>query len=355
MESKTLKVAMVHRDLPCVPDRGGVSYHVHYLANHLVERQHEVTIFSTDPKPRDAKYQVHQIQIAPSLRRSKLFQLQIWPVLVARQDYSAFDIIHAHGDSQFLRSNSTPVVRTFYGSALAEALSAGKLRRKISQLSMYPLEWLSGKTAAMPTAISHTTAEHFPFIDTIVPCGVDLKQFKPTKDKSPNPSILFVGMLESRKRGNLLVDVFKKQVKPVIRNAELWLVCPEHIQQDGVMCYGKVSLHELAELYRKAWIFCLPSSYEGFGIPYIEALAAGTPVIATSNKGANEVLAEGTYGIICGEPELGQTLIDTIHNNDLRRELANEGLRYVSRFSWDKIVPRYECIYNSLLSKKQCH
>lgn len=54
---------------------------------------------------------------------------------------------------------------------------------------------------------------------------------------------------------------------------------------DGVRVLGKVSLERLTEFYRRAWLFCLPSSYEGFGVPYIEAMASGTAVVATRIRG----------------------------------------------------------------------
>ena len=57
-------------------------------------------------------------------------------------------------------------------------------------------------------------------------------------------------------------------------------------------------LERLIELYQQAWLFCLPSSYEGFGVPYIEAMSCGTPVVATPNAGAREVLEEMAGGTL---------------------------------------------------------
>ena len=53
----------------------------------------------------------------------------------------------------------------------------------------------------------------------------------------------------------------------------------------GITVLGRLDDEELAREYRAAWVFCLPSSYEGFGIPYAEAMASGTPVVATPNPG----------------------------------------------------------------------
>ena len=51
----------------------------------------------------------------------------------------------------------------------------------------------------------------------------------------------------------------------------------------GVRVLGRLGAEALADAYRRAWVFCLPSDYEGFGIPYAEALASGTPVALLTN------------------------------------------------------------------------
>ena len=78
----------------------------------------------------------------------------------------------------------------------------------------------------------------------------------------------------------------------------------------GVEVLGRLDDEALAEAYRRAWVFCLPSDYEGFGIPYAEALASGTPVVATPNVGARYVLDDGRAGVIVDLPELGRALVD---------------------------------------------
>ncbi len=67
-------------------------------------------------------------------------------------------------------------------------------------------------------------------------------------------------------------------------------------------------MEELTGLFQQAWVFCLPSTYEGFGVPYLEALAAGTPVVATKNPGACEILRDGEFGIIAPDADLGPVL-----------------------------------------------
>jgi glycosyltransferase involved in cell wall biosynthesis len=94
----------------------------------------------------------------------------------------------------------------------------------------------------------------------------------------------------------------------------------------------------------------LPSAYEGFGRPYVEALASGTPVVATPNPGAIEVLAHGRYGEICDPVDLGATLVRLLGDNDRRRELAREGLARARDFDWNRVTRDYVEVYLNVIT-----
>jgi glycosyltransferase involved in cell wall biosynthesis len=151
--------------------------------------------------------------------------------------------------------------------------------------------------------------------------------------------------MKGRKRGSLLVELFRKEVLAEVPNAVLWAVCDEPIEGEGVQWFGRVSTRLLSELYRKAWVFCLPSSYEGFGVPYIEAMASGTAVVATGNRGALEVLQNGTCGIISGEERLGRRLVQVLRDSRLREFLERAGLERAQAFGWDIVCKAYEALY----------
>jgi phosphatidylinositol alpha-mannosyltransferase len=155
-----------------------------------------------------------------------------------------------------------------------------------------------------------------------------------------------VGSLKGRKRGNLLVELFQKEVLPELPHAVLWAVCDDQVEGAGIEWFGRVSTRLLCELYRKAWVFCLPSSYEGFGVPYIEAMASGTAVVATPNRGAVEVLQNGTCGIITGEDRLGRKLLQVLRDSRLRSFLERTGLERAQSFGWDIVCKAYESLYS---------
>jgi phosphatidyl-myo-inositol alpha-mannosyltransferase len=337
-----MKIAMTHVDLPN-ESKGGVAFQAHYLANALVDRGHHVTMFTLSPSDADCRYHVHQFTIPPRLRRFKAF---IFATYLARTDFSEFDILHTHGDN-YLLWNRHPQIRTFHGSAQDEARSAVRLRRRLYQTVLAGLEPVSSWLADISVGVSRATQARIPGISMIIPCGVNTMHFSPGR-KSIQPSLLFVGTVEGRKRGQFLTEVFMREVRPRFPYAELWMVSDRSVMGDGVINFGKISLETLSHLYQRAWLFCLPSTYEGFGVPYIEAMAAGTPVVATPNPGAQEVLRGGEYGLIADDAELGQHINQLLSDQSLRDTYARKGLDRAQSFTWSSIVTQYETLYHQL-------
>ena len=149
-------------------------------------------------------------------------------------------------------------------------------------------------------------------------------------------------MLDSRKRGRELLREFSNVVRARVPNAELWIVRDSQpIEVPGVKVFGQVSQALLVELFQSAWCFCLPSSYEGFGVPYIEAMACGTPVVTTPNPGGLEVTDNGKFGVVSDLDNIGEELVMLLESRERRHELAEDALAYVQRFDINKIAQNY--------------
>src|SRR5262249_231102 len=153
-------------------------------------------------------------------------------------------------------------------------------------------------------AISRNTQKYIPFIKHVIPCGVDLRAFTPGVARSARPALLFVGTMHGRKRGAMLLEMFRATIKPAVPEAAFWAVCENKVEGEGIKWFGRIPTPELIELYRTAWVFCLPSTYEGFGVPYIEAMACGAPVVASPNVGAVEVTDNGRCGLVARDGDL---------------------------------------------------
>lgn len=336
---------------------GGVPMQVHHQAAALTKRGHDVTVFSLYPGYEDAPYNVHVVRLPriweAHVQRLRGLAMLLFPWYLAKESFDDFDVIHAHGDSHFVRTR-TPVLRTFYSTGIDQALHARTWRRRIGMLSLVPFELASGYRADTIIYQSEAQARWTPWLKgKVIPNGVDIASFQPGTRRSPHPSILFVaGTMGGSKRGQLLIDAFRNEVRRHVPDADLWMVCPERPKAPGVVALGSVTPERLRELYQQAWVFCLPSSWEGFGVPYIEAMASGTPVVATPNAGAVEVLDHGRYGVLTPPQCLGQTLSALLLDENKRHRLRDLGLQRAKDFDLERVVDSYEQEYIALLHKQ---
>jgi glycosyltransferase involved in cell wall biosynthesis len=322
----------------------GVGYQVHALANAMIERGHSVTVFSACEASEGSLYRTQTLAIAGSNRTFK-FALHLRKV-----DWSSFDVLHAHGDDYWLwRRRVKAHVRTLHGSCFREALTIRGARARLRMTLLGFSEVLASAVADQTVAVSENSRLWMPWVKTVIPNGVDLDRFRP-RERTTFPSILFVGTYGRRKRGSLVADAFERDVLPVFPDCELWMVCEDAPPRLGVRSMGRISDDELSDLYGRAWVFCLPSTYEGFGIPYIEAMASGCPVVATENPGAMEVTSNGQLGVIVDDDHLGETLLDLLSSPERRARLASGGLAAARQYEIHSVCSRYEAIYQSLIA-----
>ena len=296
-----LNIAMISQYLPS-ESKIGSGYQAHYMANAMRRRGHQVTMFSLCGPSEGALYET---SVVPT-NRPRTFRFA-WNL--RKLDLSRFDILHAHGDDYWLWSAGKPGhVRTMHGSCLAEAIYVPGLINKFRMLLLGLSEVLATVVADHTACVSKNTTAYYPWVKDVVVNGVDLAAFHPSAEQETDPTILFVGTYGNRKRGHLLAEAFTRIIRPALPTARLWMVCGDAPAAAGIDVLGHVPLEQLTTLYRRAWVFCLPSSYEGFGVPYVEAMASGTPVVATPNVGAKEVLANGKYGVLVGPRDLGPAI-----------------------------------------------
>ncbi len=339
---RPLRIAMVSNYLPS-GSKIGVGYQADALARALVERGHAVEVWSPSPPVEGAPYVQHEVPVGDRLRTFRL------ALALRRVDFGDVDVLHAHGDDYWLWRRRAPVhVRTMHGSCFEEARTIPGAREKLRMVALGVTELVATLVADRTVVVSPQTRRWVPWVRTVVPNGVDRRRFAPgAAARAAHPVVLFVGTWERRKRGRLLAEAFAEHVRPHVPDAELRMVTQDAPAElpPGVVALGRLSDDELAAEYARAWVFSLPSTYEGFGIPYAEAMSSGLPVVATPNPGARYVTDEGRFGLLAADDELGPTLRRLLTDETERAAWAARSAERANAFALDRVAADYERIY----------
>ena len=208
----------------------------------------------------------------------------------------------------------------------------------------------------------------------VIPLAAD-EQYKPLNNKElihdelkieyniDYPFILFVGTLEKRKNVPTLLKSFYKLKKTkldhklVIVGGKGWKytkifdLIEELNLQDDVVFTDYVSDEYLVKLYNAADLFVYPSLYEGFGLPPLEAMACGCPVITSNISSLPEVVGDAGMMIDPNDIDgLTSAMLKILTDNELREELSRKSLDRAKMFSWKKTANETWKVYEDVLN-----
>ncbi|MBW6440859.1 glycosyltransferase family 4 protein [Patescibacteria group bacterium] len=181
------------------------------------------------------------------------------------------------------------------------------------------------------------------------------KKSETKNEKDSDFDILFIGRLEKRKNLVNLIkafDLFKKSDQMKGKNCKLILAGKEGFgfeeikavvnqspYKDDIIVKGYVSEKEKEELYQKARAFVLISLYEGFGLPILEAMSHGVPVIYSNVSSLPEIAGGAGLAVNPGDiEEIASALEQIICNQDIKNDMIEKGFINVKKFSWKKCV-----------------
>jgi O-antigen biosynthesis alpha-1,3-rhamnosyltransferase len=177
----------------------------------------------------------------------------------------------------------------------------------------------------------------------VIPHGVD-PAFSPG-DGAVEGYLLFVGAVQRRKDPRAALDAALALGMPfVVVGPEKEPALAEELRRGGADLRGYVEKAELAELYRGAACLVVPSRYEGFGLPVLEALASGTPVVAAPDAALIEVAADAA--VYADRDDLPGAILRALER---REELRASGLARAAAFSWAEAARLTVEVYRRLL------
>jgi glycosyltransferase involved in cell wall biosynthesis len=214
-------------------------------------------------------------------------------------------------------------------------------------------------------AIYNGVSEHFKPISNIE----ELKRIK-EKYKLPDNYFFFLGNTDPKKNTKGTLKAFSDFLKQTKSNHKLVMLDYDKIELNKllvdindtdlinrIVLTGYVTNTDLPAIYSQCDVFLYPSLRESFGIPMLEAMACGVPVITSNTSSMPEVAGEAAHIINPLNPEEITTgLIEILNNNAYRKSLCNKGLERSKQFSWKNMAKEYLKLYELIHkenSKKQ--
>jgi glycosyltransferase involved in cell wall biosynthesis len=178
----------------------------------------------------------------------------------------------------------------------------------------------------------------------------------------PERFVLYVGTLEPRKNLTTLLEAYAEvarthDVPLIVGGGKGWLYDAvfQRLEELGlkerVQFAGYIEEEELPLWYAAATVFVFPSIYEGFGMPPLEAMACGTPVITSNSSSLPEVVGDAGITLPPHDPAgFAEALDRVLRDADLRQDLRERGLVQATRFSWRTTAERTLAAYRAVVA-----
>ena len=374
--------------------RRGQGQYVYYLIKELLEidAENEYVIFYNSLKTGEFAFD-------RDTRRLK----QVWcnvPGTVLRQtwprlrfplvEYLIGDVDIFHNSGNFCFTHYVPIpsrakmVATFHGMADPSMLMEKCDRKKMEKLDAW-FGKIADKASVIITVSEMVKKDLLRRVYIpeerirVIYCGVG-EEFRPIKDTgminaalskfglSGRRYLLYVGAAEPNKNLEALIDVFCALSKnagmeglslvlageidgfyaKLIRKAEALRLAQK------VIFTGYVSHDDLPFIYNGAEAFVLPTLIEWFGIPVLEAMACGIPVIASKNTGALEAVGDSAVLFDPADRKgMADSIAAVISNRDLRLSLREKGMERVKKMSWKETARQTLSVYEEVYSKRK--
>jgi phosphatidylinositol alpha-1,6-mannosyltransferase len=365
-----MKICLVSKTAD--PKTGGLGRHVLELANSLEHIGHEVTVLTREGgSSQGVKAEVVEVGYV-DLRQDVLNSYSAMPGFVnyLRRNGEEFDIVHGHGllgssqvFSRFLGFNDTSFVYTLHG--VSSEHTSRKWLEPVAKMLFLPEKFTvnrADRLIAVSKDAKERAIEHYGIDEgklEVVYNGVDIERFRSVSDFEDK--ILFVGHMASRKGPQILLESFDLisddypelelvmvgggRMKPELQERAV-----EKGLENRVQFLEGIDEDKLVRLYSES-IFVLPSSYEGLGMVYVEAMSCGSPVIGCDNSAVPEVIADGETGFLAERDagSIADKLRRILEDPELREKMGKKGREKAETWSWNRIAEDTEAVYEKVL------
>jgi phosphatidyl-myo-inositol alpha-mannosyltransferase len=361
--SVALRIALAHAY--CHPEvRRGAERFVPGLAAALARRGHRVTHISSAWSPgrvREDGYETVRMRriFANPLRHEADFGRRLFLRLLAGR-YDAVHTLGRHDTAASVRAaRFHPRRRTVVTDlGLPNPASWERIGQREARAARLAVDRVDVYSAMSEVAV-RSLAENYGRDDgVVVPGGVDLSAFRPADEREPTPTILFSGALEERRKGVPVLLEALARVAEARPDVTLWLSGPgdpapllaaaPEAARERTRALGPGESDRQGERYARAWVTCLPSTFDSFGMALLESLAAGTPIVATTHSAPKELVVPGVTGELCRPEDPDDLAAALLRALDLAGEDGVMGRcrAWAERYGWDSgLAPLCEALY----------
>lgn len=355
---------------------GGVQFHVRDLAEALLGRGHEVSVLApaSDETP-VPDYVVPAGRAVPVHYNGSVARLTFGPVTAARvRKWLAtgqFDVLHLHepitpsAGMLALWIADGPVVGTFH-----TAMSRSRSLQLAYPLVRQSMEKISARIAVSEDA-RRTLVEHLGGDAVVIPNGVYVDRFAGAERDArwcgtvEAPTIAFLGRLDEPRKGLPVLLCAVPAIRERIPKARFLVAGrgdfgPEEARDligehaAAVEFVGGVTDDEKARLLASADLYCAPQTGgESFGIVLVEAMSAGTAVVASDLGAFSRVLEDGRAGVLfhAGDStDLAATILRVLGDAALRRDVVTAGRQAVRRYDWSEVSDQILAVYEMAIA-----
>ena len=210
------------------------------------------------------------------------------------------------------------------------------------------------------SALAHLASGYGRTDGVVVPGGVDLGAFAPAPAREPRPTILFSGAVSERRKGVPVLLQALPQIAASEPEVELWLSGPGDAKpfldqapagaRERVRLLGLGERDRQHERYGRAWVTCLPSTHDSFGMALLESLACGTPLVTTTHSAPQELVQVGVTGELCDPDDPAGLAAACLRAFELTRGPATAAACRASAepYDWDLgLAPLCERLYTT--------